>query len=149
MTAKTHYAIYALLGVIILLLLFFIISASRSHQSEVQSLQSQLDEINSLSDDEAIEMVQRFAIDTCDEPQRYWYKRLNSNGSKWFVHVRTNDYIRVVNKIEDRYIPWNTTYDFPTLTYEINLKTKQVSRYSSYARRSYGGEWETAKIFKC
>ena len=84
MSAKTHYVIYALLSVIILLLLFLVISERSARNTDISSLQGQLTEATTLSDDDAVEMAKNFALDGCiyskygSEQDAYISSRKNS-----------------------------------------------------------------------
>ena len=126
MTVKTHYAIYALLGVIILLLLYFVISERSARNTDMQSLQSQLTEATTLSNYEATEMAKNFAFDNCDASP-WWIdeRRHGSNANRvsiWYVVERNPDYLIVRNDHEI-----STAYTWER-EYKINTKNKQVSR---------------------
>ena len=123
MTAKTHYVIYALLSVIILLLLFLVISERSARNTDISSLQGQLTEATTISDREAIQMAQNFAFSNCkvskyaSAQERYIERRKNNI---WYISERNPSVLIVTSK--SRY-----TGD-PTGFYQVNIKTKQVSK---------------------
>ena len=126
MTAKTHYAIYALLSAIILLLLFLVISERSARNTDISSLGGQFAEATTLSDDDATEMAKNFALTGCIvsnvASEQDLYIRARYYG-KWYVSERYSGYVIVSN-----FYRWDGVSE-RVRKYRVDLKTKQVNNY--------------------